>query len=361
MTLTTVKTKLPQPEFAVSLDEFAGNLFDIYIPGDIPVCLWSPPGWGKSAKIEWCVLKSLKMRFIVVYGSSMQEVDASGLPTFVVLDENRTMTRYTIPELIIECEKGPTVVFWDELTRIPLGTINSLLPAWSPERRLGPHKFPPHTRHVAAANNCGSGNTTLPEAAEDRFNHQFLKLSHKEWLTWGNSVGLNAIVLSHIMHHPESLSETERDKSEKGHASPRQWESVARIVDRIWCSLDESGKPKKNKDQVRSLVTGSVGEGNARQFVAWMDILPELEPLPYVLSNPTTAKVPTNKSHLYIMVSAIAANATLANWKSCMTYLKRCGEEFQLLAVSAAVRKNPDLRRTEEYIRSSIDTEALVS
>lgn len=360
MTHTSVPTKLPAPEFAVSMDEFAEMLKDIYIPGDIPVMGWSPPGWGKSASAP-AVAASLGMQLVPVYGSAMQECDASGLPNFAVLENGDNITIYTLPELILKCRVGPTLILWDELPRASVSVLNSLLPAFSPERRLSWHKFPEDTRHIAFGNNCGSGNTTLPEAMEDRWNHIFLKVDYRQWLVWAATHGISPVVIAHIQHHPEALTETERKKTEKGHASPRQWESVSKLVEKFFDSVDAKGKYKYTKEQVRAMVNGSVGEGHSRQFVAFMDLLKDLEPIPYIISNPDKAGVPSEKSHLYVLVAALARYATLANWKNINVYLDRIPEEFRLLAVTSAVRRDTALLRTPEYIKHSVLSAGLVS
>ena len=102
---------------------------------------------------------------------------------------------------------------------------------------------------------------------------------------------------------------------------------------------------------------GAVGEGAAAEFVGFMRIYRKLPNLDAVLMHPETSDVPSDPATLYAISGGLAHRATEGNLDRFTTYIMRMPPEFSVLAMSTAVRKNPDLCSTQAFTKWSIQNQ----
>lgn len=99
---------------------------------------------------------------------------------------------------------------------------------------------------------------------------------------------------------------------------------------------------------------GAVGDGAAAEFVGFMRIYRKLPNPDAVLLNPTTSAVPTDPATLYALSGALSARASTGNIDRFGTYIARMPQEFSVLAMSSACRRDPELANTQAFTQWSV-------
>ena len=94
---------------------------------------------------------------------------------------------------------------------------------------------------------------------------------------------------------------------------------------------------------------GAVGEGCAGEFVAFREVEKEMPNIDSIIKSPMTAKIPEKPSVLYAVAGALAYKATETNIPSVMKYLDRIPSEFNMLCISLACRKTPEIGSTKSF------------
>ena len=114
--------------------------------------------------------------------------------------------------------------------------------------------------------------------------------------------------------------------------SPRSWTNASKFMD-----LDKAER--------YPLVAACVGHGAAVDFEAFMEVKSELEPVPYILANPLTAKVPgmDRLSLLYAVTLAVAGSIDKRTARAGCTYAARLPAEFRALFANAVLMRDKAL------------------
>ena len=99
---------------------------------------------------------------------------------------------------------------------------------------------------------------------------------------------------------------------------------------------------------------GAVGDGAAAEFEGFMRIYRKLPNPDAVLLNPTTSAVPTDPATLYALSGALSARASTGNIDRFGTYIARMPQEFSVLAMSSACRRDPELANTQAFTQWSV-------
>ena len=79
-----------------------------------------------------------------------------------------------------------------------------------------------------------------------------------------------------------------------------------------------------------------------------------------ILQNPTTAKVPTEASALYALAGMLASKAEVSNFKVLLQYMERIQPEYQVITIQDALKHNPDLGDTQEFIDWSVKNNSVI-
>ena len=133
---------------------------------------------------------------------------------------------------------------------------------------------------------------------------------------------------------------TEATSAGKGWPSPRTWEMAARL----WAA---SGAADAAEEARAALVAGSVGDGAAAEFLAWLQEMDLPDP-EVVLADPASFKLPRRADRAYAAVAAIAAvvaaDPTPARWAAGWQVLgiaARSGPDVAAVAARVLVRCRP--------------------
>jgi len=163
-----------------------------------------------------------------------------------------------------------------------------------------------------------------------------------DWCSYALEHGVNPMVVTYLRWRPGNLHNM--DPANDIGASPRSWtEGVSPNIGLV---------PAEAEMEV---FAGDVGEGIAAEFVGFMRIYRNLPNIDNVLLNPDVATVPEDVQTKYALAGAIAERATNANFDRVCRYADRMGDDFSVLAVSYAARKNAEVMDTKAFTQWSLD------
>jgi len=321
-----------------------------------PVHLWGPPGVGKSEMVAQAAARY----YVEVAGGSidahgrvhatdgrfvpqreylvdiravlLDPVDLRGLPTVV---DGKTV--WAPPGFFPEEGPAPVTIFLDELNRAPALVQNACLQL-ALDRRVGEYWLPDNARIVAAGNreSDGGGVSRLNDALSFRFLHVNVETDFDDWAKWAIPHGVDPMVVSFLRYRPNLLSDYQRNQ--RSCPNPRSWTFVSQIV-----------QQQPARDLERILVSGTVGEGAAVEFLSFCDLYKNLPSIDDILARPTQAPVPTDVATRYAVSSALATRATPANFDRVLAYLNRLPREFLVFGVRDATVRDPDLTETPAF------------
>lgn len=338
----------------------------VAIESDVPFMLHGEPGIGKTEGIEG-IAADMGMPSQTDSLGTMESVDLRGLPGH----DGKGGVAWSKPDFLVRLEAlaaasptGRVLWFVDEINTNGQAVQVPLMQAFR-KRSIGPHALPAGVRLAAA------GNRMQDRAAAQRMgtalNNRLLHLDVdnpanpdgvKDWARWAAGAQIHPAVIAFIMlrgapsgiegqpgfqpgliHHMEP-----NDPNARAFPSPRSWSEVSKIM----AALD-NGAPERTR---LPLVTGLVGDKAATEFDGFVRVWKSIPPVHAIVSNPNGAKVPSEPSAQYAVAMALAraAASTPSHFAAVLQYMKRVGKEFEIVTVTDAVRRNPDLTDSGPYV-----------
>lgn len=343
----------------------------IAVQAGIPVLLWGAPGTGKTSFIN-SLGKQLGLPVEVVIASIREPSDFSGLP--VLVNGEVKMAPPAWAKRLAEAGKG--ILFLDEISTAPPAVQAALLRVVL-DRVVGELELPPGVSIIAAANppEEAAGGWDLSAPLANRFCHIYWDLSPNEWIegfatgfkeekipllpgSWKEKVSKTKTLITAFIHaRPQLLLQMPKEESQVGKAwpSPRSWEMAAYL----YTAAEAAGV---SEDVKTMLVSGSVGEGPAIEFITWVKDLDLPDPED-VLAHPEKFVLPQRGDKAYAVLSAVAhavvENSTeerwLAAWKVLHSAVNQGGKD-----IAAAVVRILAQARKPNYILPTNELNAFV-
>lgn len=239
------------------------------------------------------------------------------------------------------------ILFLDELTSatVPvMGVCYQLVQ----ERRVGEHILKPNVRIVCAGNreeDKGIVNR-MPLPLCNRMVWFEAGVDVDAWCDHAISQGWDPLLTAfHKFRSRDKgtsmLCNWNPSKPEKVVATPRTWETVAHL-------MANSTMPSRIK---HAAIAGSVGDGPAADlqgFAANWETIQKI--MPNILKAPETTAIPEETSLQYVVAVAISGSMTSKNAKPYHTYLCRMEPEFPVLAWQLAVKRDPQMFASPEFL-----------
>lgn len=301
-----------------------------------PTMIWGPPGAGKSN-----VVAQASQRygggFIDLRLPLLDSVDLRGIPAII---DGKTV--WLTPAFFPMAGHG--VLFLDELPQA-MPIVQSAASQLILDRKIGEYTLPDGWAVIAAGNRDGDRAATnrMPSHIANRFTHLNFEVDSNDWCDWADSNGVHPMITAFIQFRPELLHKF--DPQQKAFSTPRSWGFVSKILDAG--TVDEC---------LHEVVAGTVGEGAAIEFSAFIRVFRELPDYADIIKRPGGINVSSEAAALYAVSNMMAAFAEAKDMKALMTYVERLPEEFQICTVTAMTRrakKDQDARRlfeTSAYI-----------
>jgi hypothetical protein len=393
-------TVLDAVELAVALE--------MMVKLKIPAMVWGPPGIGKSDILRQI---AAKLGYTVIdYRLLLRNpVDLAGVP-HVLFENNggipsRNPTEfdhvgYTVwsrPDVIVN---GKYIILFEEINAAPpevqAAAFQILL-----DRAIGPHKLGDDVVMLCAGNRVNDKGAAYPMLSplSDRLEHYDLTVKLAPWLQWATrpennihpvicgylrlrdkydvedqdmegrvrgadnpnpfQVSPSTLLPTHRMAQPQMPTKIEVPDhcgmlhrfmpSERSFPTPRSWARTSEILYEI-----EANNLAGSRIEFAS-IAGKVGHVAATELSAFAKMFRQGYSIDNMIRNPDTAPVPPDAGMRLAVASALARHANRTSIRNIITYAERAlPEEFRVMLIDDAERRNPDLAVTAAFRDFSI-------
>jgi len=190
---------------------------------------------------------------------------------------------------------------------------------------------------IIAAGNLDTDGAIVEEmstALNSRIAHCYLTTDPKGWLTWAQGPGaIDWRITSFIEYSPKSLYTFDPDSVslDPAYACYRTWEFANR---QLCTGVDE------NTSGALQTFAGVLGEGVAREFLAYLRLGAKLPKIASIIADPTGTPLPQEPGVQFMLAGAIGQNADVTNIGPLMKYIARLPPEFQVITMREMLRRN---------------------
>ena len=204
------------------------SLIRAYVEADIPVFLHGLSGDGKSDRARQIDPQALDIELV---NETPETINGRA-----VYNETRSEIVDIKPVWLIKleklCEDGKThILFFDELTNATKQTQSVIFKIVLERFVNNRWPLPPNARIVAAGNDRSESSAAhdLAEPLFGRFAHIYIRTTVENWMPWAVNHTVNPYVMEFLANNDLYLR-TPYTGTE-GHADPRRWEMVSRVLD----------------------------------------------------------------------------------------------------------------------------------
>ena len=313
----------------------ATEYITINIRAGLVTMLHGDPGVGKSAIIHQ-IAKIFKLKVIDL---RLSQVDPTELNGFGCIQEGvaKYIPMETFPLEGTPIPKGYNgfLLFLDEINAAPK-SVEAASYKLTLDRMVGSHKLHPKTAIVCAGNLTTSGAIVNRQgtAMQSRLIHLIMTADAIGWVEWASKNDLDFRVISYVSNLPDKLHEFDPKHNDKTFACPRTWEFVSKIL-RV-----AGNKPLRD---LLPNIAGTVGEGMARQFVAYSETLAAIATIEEIKKDPYNARLSDKPSLRHAASHLVAAHLDVKNIDKLMIYIQRLPMEFQTITIQNAMHRNPSM------------------
>ena len=259
----------------------------------------------------------------------------------------------------------------DEMEFIPIGDIRRILTAEQPTlwfiddvgqaansmqaaymrplitRQIGNRHIPDCVSVIAATNRRSdkAGVSGILEPVKGRFGSIVeLKADLDSWCSWAIAKGLPGSLIAFMRFRPDLLSAFNPTADMTNSPTPRTWYNLSRV--------EGMKLPAHIEHEVMS---GSVGEGPATEYLAFRKMAAALVSIDAILAAPDKAALPKKPAECYAVCIGLAMRANDKNISRIGTYLERLTHEnmgeFAALTVRDSLHRTPTLANTSEFVK----------
>ena len=297
--------------------------------------IWGDPGIGKSDTVR-TVADTLKIDLVDLRLSIFDPTDLKGFP--VVKGSGKNEAMHFVPPAVLPT-KGKGILFLDELPAAP-PAVQAAAYQLILDKKLGEYNLPAGWFIAAAGNHARNGGVhySLPPALANRFVHIEMECSQEDWDAWAAQHDISDITRAFMRFRPALLHDMEARKTGMAFPTPRSW-----------AFADDVAKQKLGVAEELELLKGTVGEGAAVEYLAFVKTARELPSANEILLSPDTAPVPTSPAAKYAVATMLERKADTKNFKQCMQYIQRLDVEYQTAFMHGITKHKRELCATKDY------------
>jgi AAA domain (dynein-related subfamily) len=318
----------------------AKEVLEKNIRAGLVTMLKGSPGTAKSAIVRE-MADRYNLKLIDLRLSQCESVDLHGFPS---IDQEKQKASYipfsTFP---IQGDQLPTgkdgwLLFLDEFNSADRGVQRSAYKLIL-DRMIG--EFTLHDRvAMVAAGNLDTDGAIVEEmssAMQSRICHLRVRPDNDNWLAWAAGAGIDHRVLSFIRFKPQNLYtfDPEKIETQETYACYRTWEFAHKQLQQMPDVLNDA--------TAMMTLAGSLGEGVAREFMAFLRIYGTLPDIADIIKDPKGVKVPSEPGTQYALSGALAQNANDKNIGPLIAFIERLPMEFQVITLQGIRRQDESL------------------
>jgi len=200
-------------------------------------------------------------------------------------------------------------------------------------------KLDPQVRILATGNRAQdkSGAKPLYAHLNNRIKHYDIETSLDDWCGWAMDNGVDALLIAFLRLRPELLNDFDANRR----SNPTQ---------RSWTELSLQTPTDLPTDMYLMACEAAVGEGAAAEWVAARDMMKKMPSIDAIRLKPDTMEIPKEAAVKFAVATALSMSSSSTSFPRDMLYVDRMPKEFQMVYVTDALRLNPDMQQTKEFI-----------
>ena len=308
--------------------------------------IWGDPGIGKSDIVR-AVAGQMGIDLIDIRLSLYDPTDLRGFPVVRGTGKNEVM-HFVSPAIMPRSGKG--ILLLDEMPAAP-PAVQAVAYQLILDRRLGEYKLPDGWNVVAAGNHARNGGVhySLAPALANRFVHIDMSCSAEDWDVWAAKNDITFLTRAFMKFRPALIHDINARKSGLAFPSPRSWAFADDIV-----------KQQFGLAEQLELLKGTVGEGAATEYLAFIRVAKDLPSIKEIIAAPDTAKLPTSPGAMHAVVLMAEKASDAKNFSKIHEYIGRMPKEFQTAFMHSVARNKMELTSTKEYVNWCVKNSALL-
>lgn len=307
----------------------------------LPVLVTGAPGVGKSDIVAQAA-KAAGADLMVSHPVVSDPTDAKGLPWAEPGAQEARFLPFGDLARAMKAKK-PLVWFLDDLGQAAPAVQASYMQLLL-ARRINGHALPECVTFISATNRRTdrAGVVGILEPVKSRFATIVeLEVNAEDWIEWAVLNNIAPEVIAFIRFTGgKALHEFTPSADMRNNPSPRTWTFVSRLL----------GLGLRPEDEF-AVFSGAVGEGRAAEFCSFLKQWRELPSIEEILDGPERAPVPNEASVLCALSTALARAATQKNLDAVLTYAERLPQEYGVLCMVDALRRNRSLTASKAWLR----------
>lgn len=303
----------------------------------------SSPGLGKSSIVAQ-IAKDYDLELIDLRLSQCAPEDLMGLPMKEGQGLSARATFVPFSTFPLEGDEIPTgkdgwILLLDEFNSASK-SVQAAAYKVVLDRMVGQAKLHPNCFVVTAGNLMTDRaiTTQLSTAMQSRLVHLEMSADHQDFMDYAMKAGFDHRILGFLEFQPSKLHSFKPDHQDKTFACPRTWEFASRLI------------KGKEFEQIRlPLLAGTLSDGVAVEFHAFMEEYGKLPSYRAICANPDTTPVPSEPSTRYALVTMMLDKFTNDTFADAVKYVRRISPEFQVIYFRGVERRNPKIRREKVF------------
>ena len=314
-------------------------------PRPQPVMVWGDSGIGKSDLAHQLAVKT-KRKPIMFMLNVREPVDMRGVP---MVDPKTKTTMWCTPSELPKADgsDGDTLLILDEINT---GGVQMLAVAMQLvlAGEIGDYRLPSNCRILAMGNRSKDSRAVvqMPKPLRNRFAHYTMVVDHDSLIEHLKRVNCRDEIVAFIRFRPDCVTRQPKGDA-NAYGSPR---SVHR------CESYVDARPRLRLKAFSAMI----GKDDGTELEAFVAMYQSLTSIADILANPTTAKLPSERSEMYAVATALGRLADKKNFQNIVTYAKRLGavnRDMEVLIVTDATDRDQKLCETSAYAKWAVDNQ----
>jgi len=306
----------------------------------------SSPGVGKTA-ITIQAAEEEQVDLIISHPVVSDPTDYKGFP-WVFTDKEGNPKATFIPfddlEKLIKAQKR-TVFLLDDLGQAPAG-VQAPAMQLIHGGRINGHRVSPEVVFFACSNRRQdlAGVSGILEPVKSRFKILHLEADLDDFCKHAlkNNFSFEVIAFNRWNSREgkgNTLLDFKPTKDMVNSPCPRTWEHVSQIL-----------QHKYPPEAELEMIAGSIGEGMAIEFMAFLKISRSLPDPDLIVLRPDEVNVPKDPSILYALCGALTQRASEQTFPNIVKYANRLPSDFSVMLIVDTITKKKELIKTKPFI-----------